>query len=77
MLMLKSLGRWLDANYLEKKKIQEGMLGKNCQAHVTVLRTCSMSLGGVYVRHLFIRLYVIGATNDGVRRGPIEKQISF
>ena len=59
----------------ERRKKEERK--KNCQAHVTVLRTCSMSLGGVYVRHLFIRLYVIGATNDGVRRGHIEKQMSF
>ena len=33
----------------KKKKIQEGMLGKNCQAHVTVLRTCSMSYGQIYM----------------------------
>ena len=31
-----------------KKKEEERKKKKNCQAHVTVLRTCSMSLGGVY-----------------------------
>jgi hypothetical protein len=29
-----------------KKKEEERKKKKNCQAHVTVLRTCSMSLGG-------------------------------
>jgi len=49
----------LDANYLEgkieeerrrrkkKKKKEERRRKKNCQAHVTVLRTCSMSKWGV------------------------------
>jgi len=55
--MLNSIGGLLDANYLEgkieeerrrRKKKEEGerrkkKKKKNCQAHVTVLRTCSMS----------------------------------
>ena len=32
----------------ERRKKEERKKKKNCQAHVTVLRTCSMSLGGVY-----------------------------
>ena len=44
----------------ERRKKEERKKKKNCQAHVTVLRTCSMSLG-VYIRLLFVE----GQSNTG------------
>ena len=34
-------------------------------------------LRGLYVKQQCIWLYVIGAKNGGVKRGPIEKQMTF
>ena len=40
---------WFKDDYEEEKKQQK----KNCQAHVTVLRTCSKSGGGVSVGGMY------------------------
>ena len=54
MLKLKSIERWLEDDYLEEKiEERRKKKKKNCQAHVTVLRTCSMSYGGLYKTIIF------------------------